>query len=351
MLLAAKLVIATATDAATEAATTAADTGEDVMLERGPLVLTRDQLDGLIAGAGRILLVIIASWIVVRVLHRLVDRAVVGVTDPRSSKLGRLLPERDLDLSADEVREDEISLQRRSRRAVALASVGKSTISVAVWTLSVFTILSTVGIELGPYIAGLGIVGVALGFGAQDLVKDFISGVFMLLEDQYGVGDQIDSGEAVGTVESVSLRTTRIRSVDGTLWYVPNGEIRRLGNMSQEWARTLLDIGVSYGTDTDHASAVIAEVANTMAAEPEYAAMFLDEPTVWGVQNLGVDAVDIRLVIKTTPGDQYGIGRELRRRLKYAFDREGIEIPFPQRTMWIRREDGEGTPSDGDAVS
>jgi small conductance mechanosensitive channel len=168
----------------------------------------------------------------------------------------------------------------------------------------------------------------------------------MLLEDQYGVGDVVDTGEATGTVEGVTLRTTRIRSVDGTLWWVPNGEVRRLGNMSQDWARALLDIGVAYDTDTDHATEVIAGVARGMAEEPEYAEIFLDEPSVWGVENLGVDSIDIRLVIKTTPGDQWKIAREIRRRLKQAFDEEGIEIPFPQRTMWLRSMDGDANPFD-----
>jgi small conductance mechanosensitive channel len=189
-------------------------------------------------------------------------------------------------------------------------------------------------------------VGVALGFGAQDLVSDFISGMFMLLEDQYGVGDIIDAGEATGTVEGISLRTTRLRSVDGTLWYIPNGEIRRLGNMSQDWARALLDIGVAYDTDTDRASAIIERVAASMAEEEEYKGKFLDTPEVWGVERLAADAVEIRLVIKTTPGDQYAIARELRRRIKHAFDAEGIEIPFAQRTLWIRSEEGEANPLD-----
>ncbi len=336
-----------ATTTATTPVTTAESgtmgtTDQDVLFGRGPFSVTGEDIDTFVAGTGRIVMVLVASWVIVRLLHRLVDRTVAQITDPDSGPIDRLRGRAGLSEqknSEDPPPDEAIAFQRRARRAIALASVGKSAISVTVWTLSTFTVLSTVGIELGPYIAGLGIVGVALGFGAQDLVKDFISGVFMLLEDQYGVGDQVDAGDAIGTVEGVSLRTTRIRGVDGTLWYVPNGEIRRLGNMSQEWARALLDIGVAYDTDTDHASRVILDVATRMAAEPEYSPFFLDVPDVWGVQNLGPDAVDIRLVIKTTPGDQYKIGRELRARLKRAFDAEGIEIPFPQRTMWLKNGD------------
>ena len=306
------------------------------VLELGWFTLTEADVEPLVGGALRIVLILVGSWLLVRVGTSIVRRAVAGVRDPQSGPLDRIR-KRD-QLWDSDVRETGIALQRRMRRADALGSVATSIITVTVWTLSTFTILSTVGIELGPYIAGLGIIGVALGFGAQDLVKDFISGMFMLLEDQYGVGDIIDSGEASGVVEGISLRTTRIRSVDGTLWFVPNGEIRRLGNMSQDWARTLLDISVAYDTDTDHASRVIEQVASEMAEQEEYAGKFLAVPDVWGVERFGPDSVDIRLVIKTTPGDQYALGRELRRRLKQAFDAEGIEIPFPQRTLWIRNE-------------
>jgi hypothetical protein len=211
-------------------------------------------------------------------------------------------------------------------------------VSVVIWTIVVITILGVFGVNLGPLIAGAGIIGIAIGFGAQDLVKDFLSGVFMLLEDQYGVGDIIDAGEAAGVVEGVTLRSTRVRDVTGTLWHIPNGEIRRIGNMSQEWARALLDIGVAYGTDVDVASQLILRVATDMAHEDDYQEVFLDEPEIWGVENLGTDSVDIRLVIKTQPGQQYAIARELRRRIKRAFDTAEVEIPFPQRTVWLRTE-------------
>jgi moderate conductance mechanosensitive channel len=160
----------------------------------------------------------------------------------------------------------------------------------------------------------------------------------MLLEDQYGVGDIIDAGEAVGVVEGISLRTTRIRDVTGTLWHVPNGEITRIGNMSQEWARALLDIGVAYGTDIDAASEIILRVASAMAEDPDHAEEILEEPEVWGVQDLADDSVVIRLVVKTVPGRQWAVARALRRRIKMAFDAANVEIPFPQRTVWLRTE-------------
>ena len=171
----------------------------------------------------------------------------------------------------------------------------------------------------------------AVGFGAQSLVKDFLSGIFMLIEDQYGVGDIIDVGPTSGVVEEVKLRTTQVRDVSGTLWHIPNGEIARVANMSQEWARAVLDIEVAYDTDLGHAMAVIKAVADEVWTDNLAHATIIEEPEIWGVQSFGADAIAIRLVAKVEPGEQWATGREIRRRLKDAFDEAGIDIPFPQR--------------------
>jgi small-conductance mechanosensitive channel len=227
---------------------------------------------------------------------------------------------------------------RAEQRIEALASVLRSLLTFVIYAVALFMILGEVGIELGPLLAGAGIIGVALGFGSQSLVKDFLSGVFILIEDQFGVGDIVNlDGETSGTVEAVSLRTTRLRSVDGTVWHVPNGEIRRVGNQSQHWSRALIDIEVAYDTDLEHAQAVIAAVAHEIASHDTDV---LDEPEVWGVEALGANGVMIRLVVKTRPSQQYRVSRELRARLKTAFEREGIEIPFPQQTVWHRQVAG-----------
>jgi small conductance mechanosensitive channel len=227
---------------------------------------------------------------------------------------------------------------RAEQRIEALASVLRSLLTFVIYAVALFMILGEVGIELGPLLAGAGIIGVALGFGSQSLVKDFLSGVFILIEDQFGVGDIVSlDGETSGTVEAVSLRTTRLRSVDGTVWHVPNGEIRRVGNQSQHWSRALIDVEVAYDTDIEHAQAVIAAVAHEIAAGDKDV---LDEPEVWGVEALGANGVMIRLVVKTRPSQQYRVSRELRARLKVAFEREGIEIPFPQQTVWHRTTAG-----------
>jgi moderate conductance mechanosensitive channel len=290
----------------------------------------------------QIVLILLLASVVLYLARRVIARSIAHAKDPETGR-SRLRRRTE--------RDDPGASLRRVQRADALGAPVTSVVTVVVWVLAIFLILAEVGVNLAPLVAGAGVIGLAVGFGAQDLVKDFLSGVFMLAEDQYGVGDIIDAGEATGVVEGVSLRTTRIRDVEGTLWHVPNGEIRRVGNSSQQWARSLLDIGVAYDTDVDTAMEVIERVANAMAEEEGYRDQFLDAPDVWGVQALGADSVDIRLVIKTQPGKQWAISRELRRRIKSAFDATGIEIPFPQRTMWIRDQtDRAPQPLTSDAI-
>lgn len=243
---------------------------------------------------------------------------------------------------------------RRAQRAETLGALLRSVSAATVWSVAILMAMAELGLNLGPLIAGAGILGVALGFGAQHLVRDFVSGVFMLAEDQYGVGDVIDAGPATGLVEGVSLRTTRLRDVDGTVWHVPNGEISRIGNKSQQWARAVLDVDVAYGTDIPRATEVIKASADRMWHDEASTGLMLEEPEVWGVENLGTDGIAIRLVVKTAPNEQTGVARELRARIKAALDEAGIEIPFPQRTVWHRVDDGAtalvpvGRPSPGE---
>ena len=236
--------------------------------------------------------------------------------------------------------------ERVTQRAGALGAALRSVASIAIYTVAIIMVLGEFDVSLGPLLAGAGIAGVALGFGAQSLVRDFLSGIFILIEDQYGVGDIVDLGEATGTVEEVTLRVTRVRDVRGTLWHVPNGEIRRVGNQSQLWARVILDVEVAYDTDVADASAVIKEVADALWREGLATAPILEEPEIWGVENFGPDAITLRLAAKTEPGSQWALSRELRVRLKRAFDEHGIEIPFPQRTVWLHG-DGEGALQGG----
>jgi small conductance mechanosensitive channel len=288
--------------------------------------------DFLIGKPLTILCIILVAAVVNRLGRRAVRQALrslqTGAVQERLGAVRRAAP-------ASLLETGQMSL-RAEQRLEALTSVMRSVVSFAILLVAVLMILGELGVELGPLIAGAGIIGVALGFGSQSLVRDFLSGLFILVEDQFGVGDIVNlDGTTSGVVEAVSLRTTRLRAVDGTVWHVPNGEIRRVGNMSQHWSRALLDIEVAYATDLARAQEVIRDIARAVWRED---ADVLEEPEVWGVEELGPNGIVIRLVVKTTPSEQWRVSRALRERLKDAFDAEGIEIPFPQQTIWHRAD-------------
>ncbi len=290
----------------------------------------------------RIVVVLALAWVVSRIARRVVRRIVRQVVAPdHGATLARLdrlgVPGTGL---IDDRRDDPIAESRRQARALSISNVLGSTIGVGVWTIAGITALGIVGIELGPLIAGAGIAGVALGFGAQSLVRDCIAGLFMLMEDQYGIGDVVDLGEAVGTVERITLRATVLRALNGTVWHVPNGEVRRVGNLSQLWSVAVIDVDVAYDTDIAAARRIIEATARAVCSDPAFAASIIEEPTVLGVESLGADGITIRLTVKVEPGTQWALQRAVREELKRAFDNAGVEIPFPQRTLWIRGEQG-----------
>lgn len=306
----------------------------------------------------KVVVILFIAWILNRIVRRLITRTVarivkdyeekeaadIQVPDENDDELGRFETLRVL--AAKRALRVADQAERGRRRAETLGSVLRSIAALAIYTTAIIMALGEFNVSLGPLIASAGILGIALGFGAQSLVRDFLSGIFMFVEDQYGVGDIIDVGEAVGVVEDVKLRTTKIRDVNGALWHVPNGEIRRVSNKSQEWARVILDVEVAYDTDLDLATAVIKRVADEMWEETLPDATILEEPEVQGVQNFGPDAIVIRLAVKVEPAEQFAAARELRRRLKDAFDESGIQIPFPQRTIWVHNVTATG---DGDS--
>ncbi len=295
----------------------------------------------------KVLMIFLAAWIINRIVRRLIGRGIRRLVEGQDEKEasaesapgmhegapGRLDALREL--AARKAERSAIQAERARRRAETLGTVLKSVAALIIYTVAAFMALSEFSVNLGPLIASAGIVGIAFGFGAQSLVKDFLSGIFMLIEDQFGVGDIIDVGSAAGVVEGVSLRTTQIRDVQGTLWHVPNGEIARVANKSQQWARAVLDIEVAYDTNVNHAMSIIKEVADAIWQEAMPNATIIEEPEIWGVENFGSDAIAIRLAVKVEPGEQWATSREIRRRLKEAFDDVGIEIPFPQRTVWL----------------
>src|SRR5262249_2752452 len=176
--------------------------------------------------------------------------------------------------------------ERSARRAATIGAILRSIAALLIWSIALLTILDELGVNLAPLLAGAGVAGLALGFGAQSLVRDFISGMFMLVEDQYGVGDVVDVGLATGTIEALTLRTTRLRDVEGVVWHVPNGEIHRVGNKSQQWARAFVDIAVSYDSDVDRAIDVIRSAAAGLRADDELGRYVLDEPEVLGIESL-----------------------------------------------------------------
>ncbi len=287
--------------------------------------------------------ILAVSWILVRVARRGVDRLVkrIVISDGRPTRR-IVIPGLDsvasLATAEDREREDRLRL-RQNARAASISEVLRSTTTVLIWSIAIMLVLGELGVDLAPLIAGAGIAGVALGFGAQALVKDCISGLFMLLEDQYGIGDIVDLGEATGIVEEVALRTTVLRGVDGTVWHVPNGQVTRVGNKSQHWSTALIDIDVAYDADLSAVRDVIQRTAEEVCARPDISDDILDTPQVLGVESLAADGITLRMTVMTAPGTQWAVQRELREALKLAFDAAGIEIPFPQRTVWLRNQE------------
>ncbi len=278
-----------------------------------------------------IVIAVIVRWIVHRAIDRLAKRA-AEATVPGVIARGRV-PQMFL--------EHNVALaERRQQRAETMAGMLKSVTTGVVMTIVLFMVVAQLGYNIAPLIASAGIIGVALGFGAQSLVKDFLSGIFMILEDQYGVGDSVNLGMASGIVEAVGLRVTRIRDVNGTVWYVRNGEILAVGNMSQNWARTVLDIPVAFSENLARIRELLRDVAHDLWEDPEYRGDILEEPEVWGVERWDPDAVVVRVVLKTAPLQQWSVAREMRERIKDRFDAEGVEIPLPQRVVWHRNAPG-----------
>ncbi len=301
----------------------------------------------------QILLIFIVAIVASRLGRRLVTRAVRRVAGGSVQGLSaidqRRLRRRRKSAEPAEGEDHEVAPRsplvngegsRLELRIETLATVAGSLVTAVVWSVAFVVTLGLFDISLAPLFAGAGVVGIALGFGAQSVVADFLSGFFMLFEDQYGVGDVVDVGDATGAVEKFSLRTTTLRDVNGTVWHIPNSEIRRVGNKSQVWSRAVLDIDVAYDTDLRRAEGIIQRVADDLWRDADFdGGDIIDPPEVWGVERLGADGVSIRLVVKTDPAEQWIIGRELRLRIKEALDEAGIEIPFPQRTVWIRQDE------------
>ncbi|ANW65404.1 mechanosensitive ion channel protein MscS [Mycobacterium sp. djl-10] len=264
------------------------------------------------------------------IFHRMIDRATAVRSGkdrergPRTPPLVRYLRDR-----VPSTATSEQVLLRRQQRAQTIGSVLKSTVSIVLLVWVVLALLNVFGVNIAPFIASAGVVGLAIGFGAQNLVRDFVTGVFMLLEDQYGVGDTVDLGEAVGEVESVGLRVTTVRDIDGTLWYVRNGEIARVGNMSQEYAVARIEVPVALTADVERAEQVAVDAARDAVADGPLAGKVIGEPQMLGVQELSPDLIKLRMTVKVRPNAQWSVQRGLRRAILRAYDEHGIDLPYP----------------------
>lgn len=224
------------------------------------------------------------------------------------------------------------------KRVDTLLGILKTAIKVIVWLVLGMLFLSQLGINVGPIIAGAGILGLAVGFGAQALVSDIISGFFMLLENQVRAGDVAIINGTGGLVENVGLRTIILRDLSGTVHTIRNGQINMVSNMTKEWSAIVFDIGVAYNEDVDHVMKVMAQVDEELRSDESFGALILQPMEIFGLDSFGDSAVVIKGRIKTKPIQQWAVGREYRRRLKIAFDREEIEIPFPHRTLYWGNE-------------
>lgn len=289
-------------------------TGNEVVSDLASTVLS-----ALIALVGIFLVAGIARWVAHRAIDRMVSRAATGVLPSGMGRLSR--GDRTAGTSAD----NPVATSRRAQRTRTTGSLLKSIVSAIIGAIVVIMALSELGFNVAPLIASAGVVGVALGFGAQNLVKDFLTGIFMIFEDQIGVGDVVDVGTVSGTVEAVGLRITRLRDTDGTVWYVRNGEIVRVGNKSQNWARAIVDVALPYATDVRRFIEVLTDAGHELWEDDDYRHVLIEEPEVWGVQELTHDLLTVRMTVKTAPLEQWRVARVLRERIKLRLDAAGLD--------------------------
>ncbi len=305
-----------------------------------------DRAGGLIAAAVIALVVWLIGHYLIKAFTTSMERG-APMSDPKT--LAALKKARIRVPQADET-EARLEAERRRQRAHTVKRVLDSALAVLIVVLLLMTVLSVLGVPVGPMVASAGILGVALGFGAQSLVKDILAGVFMLIEDQYGVGDVVDLGEASGSVEEVGLRCTRLRALDGTVWYIPNGEITRVGNMTRLWSRVMIEVRFAYDTDVEAAKeAMIDAVAAASAESESVAANLLGEAEVAGIESLEYNAVMLRLMCQVNPAMQWDVQREVRREMRRIFAERGIRLAVPGDAMVVdshAKDTSELTPPD-----
>ena len=273
---------------------------------------------------------IAASLILRVIIRRIVNEVVRGV-----KRANQVDDTQELDASP-------ISAMRSVQRTRTLGSVLNNTSTWVIVIVVSILVLTELGFSVTALVASAGILGAALGFGAQSIIKDVLNGLFMVFEDQLGVGDVVDLGIAEGVVERVGIRITEIRDVSGTLWFVRNGEILRVGNKTQDWSRVILDLPVHYDSNIDDIQNLLLESAQEFAASPQWRRKIMEDPEVWGVQSLSAEAVTLRLVVKVRAGEQWTAERALYRALKDSLDKRQVDIPALNRMVVDNSERSRG---------
>jgi small conductance mechanosensitive channel len=280
-------------------------------------------LAGPASRAGRILFVVVLALLVRTVFHRLINK----ITERAATATLPVAPNGRVHKAAVAIH--ATGTERREQRSRALGSILRSGVSAIVFGIAALTILGILGFNLAPLLASTAVLGVALGFGAQNLVRDYLAGLLMLVEDHYGVGDTINAKVATGTVEAMTLLTTRLRDVNGVVWHIRNGTIDSVGNESQGWSRAIIDYPVPYGEDLARIRLLMEQAAESLYRERGWRKLMLEKPEVWGAQELSSKEVTMRLVAKTSPMRQWEVARELRARVKAALDAAGIQPAGP----------------------
>jgi small conductance mechanosensitive channel len=277
------------------------------------------------------MLPVIITFVVATVLWFVLRRLIRRVTNNAVRRAAKDRPTSIRDAEHTAELSEVLMSQRREQRAKALGQLLSSVMAFTIFGVAILVALTELGINIAPLMASAGVVGVALGFGAQTLVKDFLSGIFLVIEDQYGPGDFVDLGAATGTIEEVTLRVTRLRDLSGVVWYVRNGEILRVGNRSQGWTMATVDVPVAYNEDLERVRRIVEEVGVAMAADSRYDAMLYGPPSYGGVESVTGDAVFIRVFAKAAPDQQMATARAVREELKAAFDAAGVRVPVLAR--------------------
>ena len=256
----------------------------------------------------RIVIIVVGAYFLNKIINKVVERSIRSAILPRNF----------------------VSKAAETKREDTLIRIFSGTIKIVIFSIAILMVLSELGLEIGPILAGAGILGLAVGFGGQYLIRDIITGFFMIIENQYRIGDVVNFDGTGGLVEDISLRMTTLRDLDGTVHHVPHGDIKRVANLSKYFARINMNIGIAYNSNLEHVIAVVNQTGTELASDPAWKEFIIKAPQFLRVDDFADSAIIIKILGETQPIKQWDVSGEFRKRIKIAFDREGIEIPFPQ---------------------